>query len=177
MTLSLDANRQRTPARSWRCCRNGLPVLACHSSDEDGVDRVQETGGPPGVRRWERHIRLSGIDPLLDEITPGVLGDQTPDSQEAPPSHQEVVVAMVSHNRHAPLQYQYQMLCQKLRGHFQYFGIRGNLRLLEDVRRFVEKAWRYWLSRRSSKSSIGWATFEKLMQTYVLPTPRIVHNI
>src|SRR5439155_15805508 len=44
-------------------------------------------------------------------------------------------------NRHAPLQYQYQQLCQKLRGHFQYFGIRGNLGLLEDVGRFVEKAW------------------------------------
>ena len=80
-------------------------------------------------------------------------------------------------NRHAPLQYQYQQLCQKLRGHFQYFGIRGNLRLLEDVGRYVEKAWRCWLSRRSNESSIGWAKFEKLMQTYVLPTPRIVHNV
>ena len=80
-------------------------------------------------------------------------------------------------NRHAPLKYQYQQLCQKLRGHFQYFGIRGNLRLLEDVGRYVEKAWRYWLSRRSNESSIGWTKFEKLMQTYVLPTPRIVHNI
>jgi hypothetical protein len=26
-------------------------------------------------------------------------------------------------NRHAPLQYQYHMLCQKLRGHFQYLGM------------------------------------------------------
>ena len=44
-------------------------------------------------------------------------------------------------------------------------------------RRYAEKAWRYWLSRRSSKRSIGWEKFEKLLQTYVLPTPRIVHNI
>ena len=58
-------------------------------------------------------------------------------------------------NRHAPLQYQYQMLCSKLRGHFQYYGIRGNFRLLEEVRRFAEKAWRYWLSRRSSKNPTG----------------------
>ncbi len=80
-------------------------------------------------------------------------------------------------NRHAPLKYQYQMLSTKLRGHFQYYGIRGNFRLLEEVRRFAEKAWRYWLSRRSSKSSIGWGKFEKLMQTYILPTPKIVHTI
>jgi RNA-directed DNA polymerase len=80
-------------------------------------------------------------------------------------------------NRHAPLQYQYQMLCAKLRGHYQYYGIRGNFRLLEEVRRSAEQAWRYWLNRRSSKSAIGWKKFGKLMQTYILPIPRIVHNI
>jgi RNA-directed DNA polymerase len=80
-------------------------------------------------------------------------------------------------NRHAPLQYQYQRLCAKLRGHFQYYGIRGNLRLLEEVRRFAEKAWQYWLSRRSSKNPIGWEKLKKLMQTYTLPIPRIVHLI
>ena len=80
-------------------------------------------------------------------------------------------------HRHAPLQYQYQMLCAKRRGHDQYYGIRGNFRLLEEVRRAAERAWRYWLSRRSSKSAIGWKKFWKLMQTYILPIPRIVHNI
>jgi RNA-directed DNA polymerase len=80
-------------------------------------------------------------------------------------------------NRHAPLKDQYQRLCQKLRGHFQYFGLRGNMRMREEVRRYAEKAWQYWLSRRSSKSPICWGKFQKLLQTYVLPTPRIVHNI
>jgi len=69
------------------------------------------------------------------------------------------------------------MLCQKLRGHFLYYGIRGNCRLLEEVRRHAEKAWQYWLSRRGSKKALGWEKFEKLLQTYVLPTPRIVHTI
>jgi RNA-directed DNA polymerase len=72
---------------------------------------------------------------------------------------------------------QHQMLCRKLRGHFRYYGIQGNFRLLEEVRRWAEKAWRYWLSRRSSKSVIGWEKFQQLLETYVLPTPRIVHNI
>ena len=80
-------------------------------------------------------------------------------------------------NRHAPLKYQYQMLCLKLRGYFRYYGIRGNLPLLEEVRRYAEQAWRYWLSRRSSKSAIGWEKFQQLLATYVLPTPKIVHNI
>jgi hypothetical protein len=69
------------------------------------------------------------------------------------------------------------MLGLKLRGHFQYYGIRGNFRLLEDIRRYAEKAWRYWLSRRSSQSAIGGEKFPQLRETYVLPTPKIVHNI
>jgi RNA-directed DNA polymerase len=78
-------------------------------------------------------------------------------------------------NRHAPVTYQYRMLCRKLRGPFRYYGIRGNFRLREDVRRYAQKAWRYWLSRRSSKSAIGWEKFQRLLQTYALPTPKIVH--
>jgi hypothetical protein len=45
------------------------------------------------------------------------------------------------------------------------------------VLRFAEQAWRYWLSRRSSKSAIGWEQFQQLLKTYVLPTPKIVHHI
>jgi group II intron reverse transcriptase/maturase len=80
-------------------------------------------------------------------------------------------------NRHAPLHYQYQMLCLKLRRHFRYYGIRGNFRLLEEVRRYAEKTWQYWLSRRSSTSAIRWEKFQKVLATYVLPIPQTVHNI
>lgn len=59
-------------------------------------------------------------------------------------------------NRHIPVKEQYRILCQKLRGHFQYYGIRGNYRMLEWVFELAEKAWRYWLSRRSHKSPIPW---------------------
>ncbi len=80
-------------------------------------------------------------------------------------------------NRHLPLKDQHRMLCQKLRGHFQYYGIRGNSRMLADVRYHAEEAWRYWLSRRSHKSAISWEKFHKLKQVFVLPAPKLVHNI
>lgn len=80
-------------------------------------------------------------------------------------------------NRHAPVQYQYPMRCLKWRGHFRDYGMRGNDRLLEEVRRYARETWRYWLSRRRSKSSISWEKFEKLQETSVLPLPKIVHNI
>jgi RNA-directed DNA polymerase len=79
--------------------------------------------------------------------------------------------------RHAPVKYQYQMLCLQWRGHFRSDGIRGNFRRLEDVRRDAAKAWRYWLSRRRSKSAIGWEKFPRLVQTSVLPTPKLVPTI
>src|SRR5262249_37179496 len=68
-----------------------------HASHENDIDGVQATGGPCRVRPWERHMRLSRIAPLLDAIAPGVLGDQTQDSQKTTASPPEVALARVSH--------------------------------------------------------------------------------
>jgi len=80
-------------------------------------------------------------------------------------------------NRHEPLEEQHRMLCTKLRGHYQYFGIRGNYRCLEFILNEATKAWQYWLSRRSRKSYIRWEKFQRILVRYPLPTPRIVHSI
>jgi hypothetical protein len=66
------------------------------------------------------------------------------------------------------------MLISKLRGFYQYFGVRGNYKALEVVFEYAEKAWRRWLCRRSSN---GVVMFEDLRGRYPLPKPRIVHNI
>ena len=55
--------------------------------------------------------------------------------------------------------------------------MRGNVRLREGMAHYAEKAWRYWLSRRSSKSGIGWEKFQKLLRVSPFPRPKIVHNI
>ncbi len=80
-------------------------------------------------------------------------------------------------NRHRPLKEQHRILCQKLRGHFQYFAIRGNFWHLETIFIHAKKAWRFWLSRRSHKSYISWEKFERLLQAFPLPRPRILHDI
>jgi hypothetical protein len=80
-------------------------------------------------------------------------------------------------NRHLPLAEQYATLCQKLRGFYQYAGIRGNYRAMESVLEALRRTWRYWLSRRSHKSAIPWDSFEKLLERCPLPRPRIIHNI
>jgi RNA-directed DNA polymerase len=80
-------------------------------------------------------------------------------------------------NRHRPFLEQYRVLCSKLRGHYQYYGIRGNYRTLQHVRRKARDAWRRWLSRRSHKGRITWERFEQLSEQFPLPLPRIVHGI
>jgi RNA-directed DNA polymerase len=80
-------------------------------------------------------------------------------------------------NRHVKVTEQYQGLCQKLRGHYQYYGIRGNYRLLAEVCKQAEKAWRYWLSRRSQKGTITGDKIERWRAHFPLPAPRIIHNI
>jgi group II intron reverse transcriptase/maturase len=80
-------------------------------------------------------------------------------------------------NRHKPLEWQYRVLSSKLRGHFQYFGIRCNMRAMESVLHFVTRGWRYWLSRRSHKSKIPWEKFKKLLEIFPLPEPKIVHHV
>ena len=81
-------------------------------------------------------------------------------------------------NRHEPLQEQYRTLCSKLRGYYQYYGIRGNFKMLEVVFEHTERAWRYWLSRRSHKGHLNWQKFiASLRNMPPLPKPRIVHSI
>jgi group II intron reverse transcriptase/maturase len=80
-------------------------------------------------------------------------------------------------NRHVPIQEQYRILCSKLRGHYQYYGIRGNISSLEKLFHRVQRMWKYWLSRRSHKGYMNWDKFVKSLQYLPLPTPRIVHSI
>ena len=80
-------------------------------------------------------------------------------------------------NRHLPLKEQYEKLCLKLRGHFQYYAIRGNYRALEAFYEFARHAWHYWLSRRSSESYIRWDKFERILEANRLPLPSIIHQV
>jgi len=81
------------------------------------------------------------------------------------------------YNRHVKVTEQYRVLCQKLRGHYQYYGIRGNYRLLAEVVQQGEKAWRYWLNRRSQKGTLTGDNLERWRALFPLPTPRISHSI
>jgi RNA-directed DNA polymerase len=68
------------------------------------------------------------------------------------------------------------ILGSKLRGHYQYYGVSGNSRMLKifyyQVMRLVHK----WLNRRSQRNQWSWEGFIEYLKHYPLPVPHIVHK-
>jgi group II intron reverse transcriptase/maturase len=80
-------------------------------------------------------------------------------------------------NRHLPVPDQHRILSQKLRGHYNYFGITGNARALSRFRAAVCRLWRKWLSRRKAGTPMPWRLFVLLEQHYPLPRAVVVHSV
>lgn len=80
-------------------------------------------------------------------------------------------------NRHNKIEEQYSIICAKLRGHYNYYGIRGNIDSMVQLYRHMQRAWKYWLNKRSQRDQITWEKFRKLLNRFPLPTPYIAHNI
>jgi group II intron reverse transcriptase/maturase len=80
-------------------------------------------------------------------------------------------------HRHDPVVAQHQALARKLRGHYGYYGITGNARMLAKFWVAVEKIWRSWLSRRSQRAKISWERYRQLKGVFPLPRPKVVHSI
>jgi hypothetical protein len=78
--------------------------------------------------------------------------------------------------RHAPLSEQHRQLSQMLKGHMAYFGISGNFARIAGLIRRARRQWRFWLSRRSNASRVTWEAYERIVQCFPLPRPRIVHR-
>jgi RNA-directed DNA polymerase len=80
-------------------------------------------------------------------------------------------------HRHWKVQYQWRVLCQKLRGHYAYFGVTGNYSALRRFFRAVQGRWRYWLNRRGQRRAMSWDRFHRLLEHYRLPPPVVVKSV
>lgn len=77
-------------------------------------------------------------------------------------------------HRHAKVAWQHQHLVVKLRGHYTYYGITGNLEALRTFRREVTQRWRKWLQRRSQRHRLDWERYRRLLAHYPLPEAIII---
>jgi len=68
------------------------------------------------------------------------------------------------------------LLAAKLRGHYNYYGVSGNSRMLANFSYVTMRAVYTWLNRRSDRKSRTWEQLHAYLARYPLPRPRIVHN-
>jgi group II intron reverse transcriptase/maturase len=80
-------------------------------------------------------------------------------------------------NRHRPVIVQHHTLSQKVRGHYAYYGITGNIKALASLHASVLYLWRKWLGRRKRDGQISWELFNRLLECYPMPTPAVVHSV
>ena len=80
-------------------------------------------------------------------------------------------------NRHLLVREQHLTLCRKLQGHYGYYGIRSNYKMLEAVYEETLRMWRRWLGSRSRRGYLRIEAFVKFLERYPLPKPRIVHAV
>ena len=69
---------------------------------------------------------------------------------------------------------QFQRLNAKLRGYYNYYGVRGNYASLNEFFQQVQRLHLKWLNRRSQRQSYNWAGYRTLLQHFALARPRIV---
>ena len=79
-------------------------------------------------------------------------------------------------HQHQDMETQHRALSWKLNGHYSYYGVTGNSRMIARFLNETERIWRKWLSRRSQRGTLTWTTMRKLLKRYPLPPPHIVHR-
>ena len=80
-------------------------------------------------------------------------------------------------HRHLPVKVQHAALKRRLVGHFNYFGVNGNIRSLARVVHATQRVWFKWLRRRSQRKRLTWERFGRLLERFPLPWPRVAVRI
>ena len=83
----------------------------------------------------------------------------------------------IKENMHTPIAQLVEKLNRKLRGHYNYYGVSGNIKKLQDFYEYVKWQLKRALSRRSQKDKTTWEKLGKLLQRFPLVRPSIRVNI
>ena len=62
---------------------------------------------------------------------------------------------------------------EKLRGHYHYFGVSFNMKMLKRYLHEIENLLVKWLNRRSQKKSYTYEQFKEMLKIYPLEKPKI----
>lgn len=71
----------------------------------------------------------------------------------------------------------WRVLSLKLIGHYNYYGIVGNWRSLQNYYYRTTRLTFKWMNRRSQKQSFNWTKFAEYLKRYPLPKPVLAYNM
>lgn len=80
-------------------------------------------------------------------------------------------------HRHRSIKEQHAALHRRLRGHCNYFGVRGNYTSMMRLVDATKRAWHKWRCRRSQRTRLTWERFTEMLRWWPLPRPRITVRI
>ncbi|KKM08680.1 DNA polymerase [Clostridiales bacterium PH28_bin88] len=83
----------------------------------------------------------------------------------------------IKKNRHMPMHEIMKMVESKLRGHYLYYGITDNYQAMNRYKRAVIRLLFKWLNLRSQKRSYTWEQFNKIIERFKLPNPKVMITI
>lgn len=89
-------------------------------------------------------------------------------------SAKRTLTQFIKVNRHMKTSLLLAILVKKLQGHYNYFGVVGNLASLYAVQKRVMERLHKWLNRRSGRRSFTWERLKHYLTFYPLPTPMCV---
>jgi group II intron reverse transcriptase/maturase len=90
----------------------------------------------------------------------------------------QAVADFCRRHRHKSVKEQHAGLKRRLVGHFNYFGVNGNVRSLEVLVEETQHFWQKWLRRRSQRTRLTWERFKAtILRVFPLPSPRICVQI
>ncbi|MBZ9632861.1 group II intron reverse transcriptase/maturase [Clostridium sp. FP1] len=75
--------------------------------------------------------------------------------------------------RHSPIKEQVNKINQILRGHYNYYGMGGNLKSLFKIYNKSENYFKKMLSSRSWKGNVNWDKYRKIKEKFPLLRPKI----
>ena len=84
------------------------------------------------------------------------------------------IKSWVKRDRHKGTVEIMEALRPKLQGHFNYYGVSGNMEMLKSFYHHSINIVFKWLNRRSQRKSYNWTGFMELLKQFHIPTPRII---
>ena len=122
----------------------------------------------------ERRIAFLGFEFYWEEDRKGVPRVKRRTARKKLRAACQRIKGWIRQNRHAPGREFFRGLNARLRGHYNYYGVRDNFRALQWFYGWAIDCAFKWLNQRGGKrSSFTWETFNQVLARVAIERPRI----